>query len=112
MYKVSAKLFIVICIHHICKNEQWFPRQLGGVGDVNNWYVEWPAWPKPRYFDLFYFIPLGFYLEDILHLIWQPRLNDFSEMVLHHLVTVSLMVYSYLMNFSTVGIIIIQLHSV
>ena len=65
---------------------------------------------KTSYFDLYYLLNLGWAIFDTYLVFNLPKQSDFLLMVLHHLATVSLILFSYLTNYSSVGCIVFYLH--
>jgi hypothetical protein len=62
---------------------------------------------------LFYCVQTGFYLQAIHFLAFlEVRRKDWLESMIHHIVTVGLLVYSYYVNFTRVGILIMLLHDI
>lgn len=69
--------------------------------------------PPPMNFSehMYYSQTTGFYISaTIFLLVWDGRRSDFGQMVLHHFVTVGLVVVSYLYGYVRAGIIIVALH--
>lgn len=84
---------------------------MGGSGKLSNIFEEWPNWPKPRYFDVFYIASAGYHIESMISHLISPKNGDFLEMVLHHVVTLNLIYFSYMVCFTKVGILILFLHN-
>jgi hypothetical protein len=62
---------------------------------------------------LFYCVQTGFYIQAIHYLIFhEVRRKDWLESLIHHIVTVFLMSYSYYVNFTRIGIMVMLLHDV
>lgn len=69
--------------------------------------------PPPMEFveHIYYAQACGFYLSASIFLIFlDARLKDFFQMALHHFVTLSLIVISYLYGYVRVGTVVIMLH--
>jgi len=62
---------------------------------------------------VYYQISLGYHLHSLAyHSFWTKRRNDFIEMLLHHLVTVFLIGFSYMFNWLKVGLLVMLVHDV
>ncbi|GFR45454.1 hypothetical protein Agub_g6851 [Astrephomene gubernaculifera] len=69
--------------------------------------------PVSRGVLLFYCAETGFYLQAIHFLaVHEERRKDWLESMIHHIVTSGLLIYSYSVNFTRVGVIVILLHDV
>lgn len=71
--------------------------------------------PPPRsvFVDMYYLHALGFYISALAFLIaYDSRRSDYKVMVLHHVVTLTLVIVSYLYNYVRIGVIILALHDV
>lgn len=88
----------------------FFPWTLGGSGEYKNifskGFPEYLFFEKTEYFDFYYNYNLAFALFDTYILISYPSQSDFLLMILHHIVTLNLVVFSFLTNFSNIGSIV------
>ena len=67
---------------------------------------------KPKFFDLHYIICLSYFSSDLIYLLFiYERQNDFFTMILHHICTISLIIFSYITNYSNIGSIVLLLHN-
>jgi hypothetical protein len=113
IYKFMFYLFSSVFGFYVLKDLEYFPWTLGGSGVFNKVFVPWPDMfykSKPLYFDLYYNLNLSFALFDGYLLISNPLQSDFLFMVLHHLATYSLIIFSFVANLPHVGAIIYYLH--
>ena len=83
---------------------------LGGSGAFENLLKDLPFSKKPAYFDYYFIGSLGYNIESLLVHSCRTARNDFIEMILHHVATVSLIVFSYLGCFDEIGAVILWLH--
>lgn len=102
--------------HYVLGQLSYFPKSLFGKGYMSDMFLSgYPQsfyFEKPKLFDLYYMICLNYTLTDLLWLLFiYERQNDFINMLLHHLCTVSLIVFSYLTNYSNLGSIVLYLHN-
>ena len=86
-----------------------FPRVAPWVVDTANYWTQWPHQHKIEPMVLFYYlVELGAYLHQLA---WtEVTRSDAIEMIIHHVVTILLIVFSYLLNFSRIGTVILLLH--
>ena len=73
----------------------------------------WNNYPKHEMSDdlyWYYTIELGFYLSLLVSQFFDTKRKDFWQMFLHHIVTICLLVFSYVCNFTRVGSFILLLH--
>jgi len=115
-----VKLFyyglISLFSYFILKKCNYFPKELGGNGEMSkmfeNGFPESFYHFKPKFFNLHYFINLSYALVDLISLIFlQDKQTDFFIMLCHHFCTISLIVFSYITNYSHVGSLVLFLHN-
>jgi hypothetical protein len=113
-FKAIFFIFSTGFAYYIMKDLDFFPSTLFGDGQFSKLFE--PGYPdfiyfhKPEYFDLYYNINFAFALFDGWVLISNPLQSDFLFMVLHHLVTYSLIVFSFISNYSHIGAIVYYIH--
>jgi hypothetical protein len=84
------------------------PSTMSWLVDTKEHWVGWPLQPVSKAINYYYQIELGAYIHQIM---WtEVSRSDSLEMILHHLVTVLLIVGSYLTNFTRIGSSILLLH--
>lgn len=115
LFKVVYYTSSIIIGHFVIKELDFIPSELGGNGDmsaiVNMTYPNYLFYSKSQYFNQYYLLGLAFVLTDLVWLIFFYEVQtDFYLMVLHHSITISLVIFSYLGNFSQIGIIVFYLH--
>ncbi|KAK3592980.1 hypothetical protein CHS0354_023204 [Potamilus streckersoni] len=81
------------------------------------WFSEtkycWIGWPKQgidRDVYWYYVLELGFYWSLVYTLAVDHKRKDFYEMVIHHLVTILLIYFSWVLNFVRVGTLVLAVH--
>lgn len=116
MFKGLFYLFAACLGYSVLVQVDYFPKSLLGRGYMPNMFL--PGFPqslyhvKPKFFNFHYLICLSYTMADFVWLIFvYERQNDFINMLLHHLCTVSLIVFSYITNFTHVGSIVLFLHN-
>uniref|UniRef100_A0A7S0YMV2 TLC domain-containing protein n=1 Tax=Polytomella parva TaxID=51329 RepID=A0A7S0YMV2_9CHLO len=67
--------------------------------------------PVSRGLLLYYCFETGFYMEAINFLIFhETRRRDWAESLIHHIATSILLLYSYYVNFTRVGVVVLLIH--
>ena len=113
LVKLIFLFFVTILGHFILRDLVFFPKSLLGRGDYKILFATGKKmffFDKTPYFDLFYNINLGWALFDTYLVLTLPHQSDFLIMILHHLATISLVTFSYLINYSNVGCVVFYLH--
>lgn len=78
--------------------------------DSKNHWNNWPNHPISQSILFYYQIELGCYIHQLL---WtEVNRSDSLEMIIHHIVTISLIVISYITNYVRVGSSILLLHDI
>jgi hypothetical protein len=116
-FKALYFIIIVIFAYHSCKDADYFPYELGGKGDIMNSFNQgltyFIYYDKPKYLDLYYIISLSYVLSDSIWLLFiYESQTDFPLMLLHHIVTIALIGFSYLVNISQLGVVTLFSHDV
>lgn len=103
---------IVVWGHIILREENFFPPELLGQGSLSNLTASFPhhEFKYPLGVKYYYLITLGYHLASFIEHAMSEARNDFVEMYLHHLLTIYLYSYSYLMHRTPEGAIIMHLH--
>ena len=114
-YKGTMYFLVTIFGYYVLKDLNYFPKTLLGKGYTPNMFMR--GYPncfyldKPRFFDFYYMFCLSYFSVDLVWLLFidEPQ-TDYINMLLHHLCTISLIVFSHLVNYSNVGSIVLFLH--
>lgn len=100
--------------YYCLKDLNYFPKALLGNGDYSNLFKRGiPGIYNLEHFnliDLYYKYNLGYIFLDFFLLLSHPIQSDFLFLILHHIVTLSLVFFSYITNQSSVGCLILFLH--
>lgn len=112
IYYSSATVFG----YYVLLRCDYFPKELGGNGHMRNMFSNgYPNsfyFEKPKFLNLYYFVCLSYSFVDLIWLIFiYDRQSDFWNMLLHHLCTSSLIIFSYVTNYSNIGSIVLFLHN-
>ena len=115
VFKGSMYLFLTIFGYFVLKDLNYYPKSLLGKGWLPNMFIN--GYPnsfyleKPPLFDFYYMFCLSYFSSDLIWLLFiNDRQTDFVNMLLHHICTISLIIFSYLVNYSNVGSIVLILH--
>jgi hypothetical protein len=92
----------------VIPDTNYSPELMLGSGDERLIISDYPYTEIPKYLKFYYLCSLSYYVEDLLVHVLQSPSSDYFEMILHHLVTIELIVLSYLCGFWTFGIWILM----
>jgi len=86
------------------------PETVIWMKDTAHYFLEWPSHQLLPSVDFYYQIELGCYIHQLL---WtEVSRSDAVEMIVHHIVTILLIVFSYHTNFTRFGATILFLHDI
>lgn len=99
------------------KDEDWFPKAMGGTAqDASTTLIGWPLHQTTVKMRCYYGAALSYHGHSIFFLLRQwyqgARRNDFYEMSVHHLVTITLITGSHMLNFTRIGSLVLFIHDV
>ena len=84
------------------------PETASWIVDTKNHWLEWPFHPMSQSLMLYYQVELGCYFHQ---LVWtEVSRSDALEMILHHIITILLIVASFLTSYTRIGASILFLH--
>jgi len=81
--------------YYAIKDEEWFLTP-------DNFTKNWPDAP-PKLVHIYYVVTLAQYIHASVIIFWQPKQSDFIEMLIHHFVTIVLIVFSYVGSYWQIG---------
>ncbi|XP_041367609.1 ceramide synthase 2-like [Gigantopelta aegis] len=84
-------------------NKPWF-------SDTRYCWAGWPHQPVTNDLYYLYLMELSFYWSLIFTLVYDVKRKDFKEMVIHHVATMVLVYFSWVINFVRVGTLIFVIH--
>lgn len=89
------------------------PPMLGGSGSLKNCFVNVPFQPPTEGLLTYNLVSMGYYLGDLFDtVLLNADANDFWEMIVHHMLTISLFGGSIMQNHMRIGILISFIHNV
>lgn len=88
------------------------------VGYRESWLLDiraiWAGWPLEQSASTevrwYYFLSTGHYLHLFVTQFWEPKRKDWWEMFIHHIVTMLLLFFSYIVNFVRIGTVVLLCH--
>ena len=114
IYKIIFYTGITVFGYYVLKDLPYFPKSMGGKGYMPTMFL--PGFPnsyfheKPPLFNLYYNINLAYFICDFIFLFISDRKSDFINMLLHHICTISLILFSFVTNYSNIGSLVIFCH--
>ena len=101
----------VFAFYHF--SNQAIPKSLFGQFECDALFTEFPNKPSIPYFNEFYLYQLGNHLYRLVnHAVIARKEPKFYEMFLHHYVAFWLIFYSYLLNYTLMGGIVLITHDI
>lgn len=77
------------------------------------YFNNYPCQKIPNYLDDIYILKLSYHVYELLYTIgFQRDRRDFPEYILHHTLTLVLVLFSYIINFLPIGAVIMLVHDV
>lgn len=107
VFKCSYFAAMTIWGWSLLRDEGFMPWVLGGTGDTRNCWTDDPTKPELRQF---YLTAFGFHLSEVAMLAIDARHPDFWEMLLHHIVSCALIFFSFVLNYTRIGSLVLLLH--
>ncbi len=111
-YKGLYFIIATIWGYIVMKDSEFLPTSLLGVGDIRKAYNNYPtvAWPKGL--KGYYLGTMGYHLHMLLHHMTDHVRHDYMEMMLHHIITMFLYGFSFMMNMTLAGAVVMYLHDI
>jgi len=75
-------------------------------------WADYPYQPLEDNIQVYYMVELALYLSLMCTLFIDTKRKDFTEQVVHHIATISLITLSYISNFTRVGAIVMWYHDI
>jgi hypothetical protein len=106
--------FVTVLAYVLFRNEYWFPTMVGGCGSCDKVYKDFPNWPSTSRYELemYFMIQLGIHTFSLFEMIVIKRKTElkFYELVLHHSVAASLILFSTMSNQIAAGTMTLIVH--
>jgi ceramide synthetase len=114
VFKCSYYVTMMAWLFALLQGASWVPWVLGGTGSTRFcWTDNFPFQAISSEMRRFYLTALGYHLSEVLMLMieaMRTRHPDFWEMLLHHTVSITLVSYSYLLNYVRIGSLMLFSH--
>ena len=105
--------FATIYGYVLLKDHEYVPKQFLGSCSCQYLLSEWPYYKSEGNIRTFFMVMLSHHFFSLLELYWSSRKRpDAAEMYLHHVATVSLMLFSYYTNMIPGGLTLLIAHNV
>jgi len=111
-FKLMYFIVVTIAGWKLLSRQCWFPRILGGEGDVREVWSEYPYPPIVPGLKHYYLIQLAYHVQSLIFHLWMPRRNDYIEMNLHHSCAIFLVLFSYFNNYVRIGSLVLFVHDI
>lgn len=102
---VSYTFFVCYGIYALRQEQSW-------LWDPQNYHRCFPDNQIPFLLRLYYNMATAYYIYTSFSIFFEPKMKDRNEMLLHHFVTLSLLVSSYAGNVVKYGLAILILHDI
>jgi len=88
------------------------------VGVCESWLLDiraiWGGWPLQQvaspWVRWYYYLSFGHYVHLFVTQFFEPKRKDWWEMFIHHIVTMALLFFSYVINFVRIGTVVLLCH--
>ena len=95
-FKIFYFTFITIFGYYVLSDTNYHSPLMFGTGNIMYINSDWPFNKAPHYLKLYYMIGMSYHVEDTIAHIFHQAQNDFWEMLLHHYITICLIVVSFM----------------
>ena len=110
MYKLFVYTISSIGILFVLKKGGFLHVLLLGDQEDPQYYPNYPCTKMPSFLDDIYVLKLTYHLYELIYtLIYFRNRRDFPEYILHHIITMVLIVFSYSLNLLTLGSVLMLL---
>jgi len=110
LYKGFYFITVTIWGYYVLKDAKYLPWTLLGHGNLQYLRENYPIHSWPEGLRPYYLGTMGYHVHQLFSHALHPIRNDFVEMMLHHIVTLFLYGFSYLINMTAGGLVIMFLH--
>lgn len=111
VYKLFIYSMTTGCFFFVLKQSNFYHKYLWGDKEDPKYFENYPCQKLPRYLDDIYVIKLAYHVYELVYtLLFQYDRRDFPEYILHHIVTMVLILFSYSVNFLPIGAIVFIVH--
>ena len=115
LFKIILNIFCICILYKVMSGDDcdFLDVRVGGRVSRPLYFYNHPCQRIPFGLDTFYVFKLSYHFYELLHtLSFDRKRQDFPEYVLHHFLTFSLILFSYVLNYLPIGAAVMLLHEV
>jgi len=112
IYKTLNYITLSLVGYYLLKNESYFPKSLGGHGDVEEMWKSLPYQDQTKNIYYYYVIALSYHLHSFIDQFKYYGKPSFGDMMLHHIITIGLILFSFFNNYARIGTLVLLTHDV
>jgi len=112
IYKALTYISLSIIGFVLLKDESYFPKELGGSGDIEQMWVDLPYQKQSKNIYCYYVIALSYHLHSLIDQFKYYGKPSFGDMMLHHIITIGLILFSFFNNYARIGTLVLLTHDV
>lgn len=112
IYKSLNYISLSIIGFVLLKNENYFPKELGGNGDIEQMWVDLPYQNQSKNIYYYYVIALSYHLHSLIDQFKYYGKPSFGDMMLHHIITIGLILFSFFNNYARIGTLVLFVHDI
>jgi len=112
IYKTLNYLSLSIIGYILLKDEAYFPKSLGGHGDIEQMWVDLPYQKQTKNIYRYYVIALSYHLHSLIDQFKYYGKPSFGDMMLHHIITIGLILFSFFNNYVRIGTLVLFIHDI
>jgi len=105
-FKIFYYSFITFLGFYVLSDTEFHSFMMFGKGNFMYLKSDWPYNKVPNLYKMYYMIGMSYHLEDTVSHFFHPIQNDFFEMLLHHYITIMLVMGSHMISTWNFGIIV------
>ncbi|ORX50058.1 LAG1-domain-containing protein [Piromyces finnis] len=112
IYKTLNYITLSVIGYVLLKDEDYYPKSLGGHGDIEQMWVDLPYQKQSKNIYLYYIVALSYHLHSLIDQFKYYGKPSFGDMMLHHIITVGLILFSFFNNYVRIGTLVLYLHDI
>uniref|UniRef100_K3X972 TLC domain-containing protein n=1 Tax=Globisporangium ultimum (strain ATCC 200006 / CBS 805.95 / DAOM BR144) TaxID=431595 RepID=K3X972_GLOUD len=112
LFKFIYFVGITYAGYYTMGHEEWFPKSLGGSGDMTKAYYLFNEAPSAG-LKTYFLVQLGYHFHSLVYMVaLSPIRNDFIEMLVHHVTTIILIGCAFIANYTPSGATVAFVHDI
>jgi len=112
IYKTLNYIALSVTGYYLLKDESYFPKSLGGHGDVEEMWKDLPYQDQTKNIYYYYVIALSYHLHSLIDQFKYYGKPSFGDMMLHHIITIGLILFSFFNNYPRIGTLVLFIHDI